>query len=355
MGYTVLYIAFGVVALWLLGEVLMQYKARLRWRLLAFAGFMGVVAGVAMRSIAVISLGAIAFAIGQTFVTMSYRRGYAAGWALVGRPGMSRRGQGGGAAEQRPVPTLSVSPIEPAGSGSDARDSAPPVYQPEAIGDDTGEYAAYTTSSAYVPDPSLGHDPSAGGPYDGAGYGYGGGYGQNAYDTRSYAPNAANTYGGYGAGYGGTADYQAAAYDSAAAAYGSGAYGTGGTSDTGSYGTVNPDNGYGTGSQGGASYGGPADNSAYDPSGGYGAQEYGAQGYGAGSYDTTAYGYGDQGGWNADPLTYQPPQGQGGGQGDPYDPYGTPPGGVWVPQQQTEEPYPPAPAADPSGYDQHRY
>lgn len=45
MGMTVLYIAFGFVALWLLAEVLMQYKARLRWRLLAFAGFVGVVAG----------------------------------------------------------------------------------------------------------------------------------------------------------------------------------------------------------------------------------------------------------------------------------------------------------------------
>ncbi len=33
MGWTVLHIAFGVVALWLLGEVLLQYKARLRWRL----------------------------------------------------------------------------------------------------------------------------------------------------------------------------------------------------------------------------------------------------------------------------------------------------------------------------------
>jgi hypothetical protein len=41
MGYTVLYIAFGVVALWLLGEVLLQDKARLRWRALAFVGFLG--------------------------------------------------------------------------------------------------------------------------------------------------------------------------------------------------------------------------------------------------------------------------------------------------------------------------
>ncbi|MEU0037384.1 hypothetical protein ABZ063_25890, partial [Streptomyces sp. NPDC006333] len=46
MGLTVLYIAFGIVALWLLGEVLLQYKARLRYRLLAFVGFAGVVLGV---------------------------------------------------------------------------------------------------------------------------------------------------------------------------------------------------------------------------------------------------------------------------------------------------------------------
>jgi len=61
MGYSVLYIAFGIVALWLLGEVLLQYKARLRWRLLAFAGFMGVVGGVALREVVIILLGAIAF------------------------------------------------------------------------------------------------------------------------------------------------------------------------------------------------------------------------------------------------------------------------------------------------------
>ncbi|MEU2879610.1 hypothetical protein ABZ651_25840, partial [Streptomyces sp. NPDC007070] len=86
MGWTVLYIAFGVVALWLLGEVLLQYKARLRWRLLAFAGFLCVVVGVLMPSVLVIALGTAAFAVGQTFVTLSFRRGFAAGWA-VSRPG----------------------------------------------------------------------------------------------------------------------------------------------------------------------------------------------------------------------------------------------------------------------------
>ena len=84
MGWTVLYIAFGIVALWLLGEVLLQYKARLRWRLLAFVGFLGVVLGVLIPSVIVIGLGAAAFAVGQTYVTLSFRRGFAAGWAVSG-------------------------------------------------------------------------------------------------------------------------------------------------------------------------------------------------------------------------------------------------------------------------------
>src|ERR1700759_762352 len=95
MGYSVLYIAFGIVALWLLGEVLLQYKARLRWRLLAFAGFLGVVGGVYLREVIVIVLGAIAFGAGQSFVTLSYKRGFSTGWALGGRPGSSRRRRGG--------------------------------------------------------------------------------------------------------------------------------------------------------------------------------------------------------------------------------------------------------------------
>lgn len=74
MGWTVLYIAFGVVALWLLGEVLLQYKARLRWRALAFTGFLGVVVGTVLPSILVIGVGIAAFAVGQTFVTLSDRK-----------------------------------------------------------------------------------------------------------------------------------------------------------------------------------------------------------------------------------------------------------------------------------------
>ncbi|GGP69350.1 hypothetical protein [Streptomyces abikoensis] len=100
MGWTVLYIAFGVVALWLLAEVLLQYKARLRWRLLAFTGFLGVVAGVLVPSVVVIVIGALAFGVGQTFVTLSFRRGFSRGWAL--RRGAADDGDGPGGAGAGP-------------------------------------------------------------------------------------------------------------------------------------------------------------------------------------------------------------------------------------------------------------
>ncbi|MFD7920412.1 hypothetical protein ACFV3R_14435 [Streptomyces sp. NPDC059740] len=128
MGWTVLYVAFGVVALWLLGEVLLQHKARLRWRLLAFVGFLGVVVGVALPSILVIALGAVAFAVGQTLVTLSFRQGFTTGWALPhplqGRRGGSggrRRGAGG-------APPLHVSDVEPVPEGTEG--SAPPDQAP---------------------------------------------------------------------------------------------------------------------------------------------------------------------------------------------------------------------------------
>jgi hypothetical protein len=153
MGWTVLYIAFGVVALWLLGEVLLQYKARLRWRLLAFGGFLGVVLGVLLPSIVVIAFGAIAFAVGQTYVTLSFRRGFSTGWALGGSPGASRRRRSGstqGAAVTH-EPTLEVSDLayEPAGAPAPETDA---VYEPQPLLDDTGQYGVYgdTAYTAYA-------------------------------------------------------------------------------------------------------------------------------------------------------------------------------------------------------------
>ncbi|WP_328678747.1 hypothetical protein OG905_30075 [Streptomyces sp. NBC_00322] len=144
MGWTVLYIAFGVVALWLLGEVLLQYKARLRWRLLAFAGFLAVVFGVLLPSVVVIAVGAIAFAVGQTYVTLSFRRGFSTGWALGGSPGESRRRKAGPRSDAPPrEPTLEVSDL-----AYEAADPDPePVYEPQPLPDDTGQYGVYNEAA----------------------------------------------------------------------------------------------------------------------------------------------------------------------------------------------------------------
>jgi hypothetical protein len=296
MGWTVLYIAFGIVALWLLGEVLLQYKARLRWRLLAFGGFLGVVAGVLMSNVLVIGLGAAAFAVGQTYVTLSFRRGFEAGWAvnapagLVGRRGRPERG--------RQEPTLEVSGLEAAEGGPDDRDAygdparthgagqgglpyghddydrddvfspARPVdptaaettavYEPQPLPDDTGSYGVYADSG-------YGRDQQApAGAAQAADQSY-------AYDYSGYAQQ--------GYGYDTGAQQQYAAYS---------------------------DPYIGTPTYGGTSY----DTGGYDTSGG---QQYGQQGYGQDQYATgTSGGYGGE----------------------------TPAGGVWVPQQRsTDDPY----------------
>ncbi len=163
-GWTVLYIAFGIVALWLLGEVLLQYKARLRWRLLAFTGFMGVVLGVLLPSVFVIAGGAVAFAIGQTYVTLSFRRGFSTGWAIGGRPGESRRRKRGARAVEQ-EPTLQVSDLE-----YEPAAPAEPVYAPvEPLPDETGQYGVYDAAAYAAQQPRS--------------EGFGAGYG--VYDSHS--------------------------------------------------------------------------------------------------------------------------------------------------------------------------
>ncbi|MFF2505355.1 hypothetical protein ACFVTY_18510 [Streptomyces sp. NPDC058067] len=179
MGWTVLYIAFGIVALWLLGEVLLQYKARLRFRLLAFVGFVGVVLGVLIPSVIVIGIGAITFAVGQTYVTLSFRRGFSTGWALGGNPGASKRRK-----MKEPVrqdPTLEVSDLEyePQPQAPEPQAEATAVYAPEPLPDDTGQYGVYTPAAAHAdPSPDYGYDTYAG--YDQQTYGYDGGQQQYA-------------------------------------------------------------------------------------------------------------------------------------------------------------------------------
>ncbi|MGW0839296.1 SCO2102 family sporulation regulator [Streptomyces sp. NPDC002787] len=283
MGWTVLYIAFGVVALWLLGEVLLQYKARLRWRLLAFAGFLGVVLGVLIPNVIVIALGAIGFAVGQTYVTLSFRRGFEAGWAVRPRPGEGeddgksakigkagkkrRRGE-----PERQDPTLEVTDLEATAAGTyhqgedpldDDRDDdvfvrprstpaaagATTVYSPEPMPDDTSSYGVYGDDNAYAGAPEQ--------PYATAG--------QSAQDE-------AFAYYGY--------DQQGYGYDQAQQQY--------------------------------AAYSDPyIGTQTYDATASY-DQSYGQQGYGQQGYGQDQYGNGGYGGE-------------------------TPPGGVWVPQQRNTD------------------
>ncbi|MFF4725397.1 hypothetical protein ACFY3M_08680 [Streptomyces mirabilis] len=304
MGWTVLYIAFGIVALWLLGEVLLQYKARLRWRLLAFVGFLGVVFGVLIPSVIVIGLGAAAFAVGQTYVTLSFRRGFAEGWAVGNRQGAeSAAGKGFGKSKRRrgedhEDPALEVSDLEtaegaearaeglapgaaysqgddftreddvfspahsdrfmPPGSGNLTAAEATAVYEPQPLPDDTGSYGVYS-DTAYAAATDQSYAAAA-----------------QSQDQQAYA------YDGYSTGY----DQQQYGYDNSQQQY--------------------------------AAYSDPY---------------IGTQTYGGASYDTT-YGGGDQ--------QYTQQQ-QGYGQ-DQYATGGyggeTPAGGVWVPQQRnTDDPY----------------
>lgn len=380
MGWTVLYIAFGCVALWLLGEVLLQYKARLRWRLLAFTGFLGVVIGVLMPSILVIFVGTVAFATGQLFVTLSFRRGFSTGWAIGGKPGSSRRRR---SEEDAPPPAVDAEPVLEVSQLEET-----PTYQPLPLPDDTGQYGVYERDedelyAAQGQGQSYGQSPGQsygqpGQPVASPQSGYAtAGYESAAFDT---GPLGASSYdtGSYGSGpaYGsGSHDYDTGSFETGSydtAAYSQPSYG-GGSWDTGSYTTERyqdtygsplysagdeqpyQDNyGYGTGQY--SAYPGPyaggeagpmppaspaGPNDLYDPlagdyqaHSGYPAPPSGAAPYG--EYDSGQY-----------PTTGYPPE--------------TPPGGVWVPQQREPDltQPPPYPPQDNGGYDyynpQQRY
>ncbi|MET9894011.1 hypothetical protein ABZZ47_28100 [Streptomyces sp. NPDC006465] len=306
MGLTVLYLAFGIVALWLLGEVLLQYKARLRFRLLAFVGFLGVVLGVLMHSVVVIGLGAAAFTVGQTYVTLSFRQGFAQGWAINGRsasakPSKRRRGE-----PEDEDPSLEVADLEaveeaayrrdddyaadddvfspaqsdrfmPPGSAEPAAAESTAVYEPQPLPEDTGSYGVYN-AAAYA----AATDQS----YAGAG---------QSQDQQAYA--TAQDQQAYATG-GQSQDQQAYAYDGYTG-YGQQQYG------------------YDNSQQQYAAYSDPY---------------IGQQTYTGASYDTSYTG-GDQ--------QYTQQQ-QNYGQ-DQYatGTYGgeTPAGGVWVPQQRTDDQY----------------
>ncbi|MFE0691533.1 hypothetical protein ACFV0Z_25655 [Streptomyces xiamenensis] len=204
MGWAVLYIAFGIVALWLLGEVLLQYKARLRWRLLAFSGFLAVVLGVVLPNVPVIALGTLAFATGQTFVTLSFRRGFSTGWALGGQPGNSKRRRREGAEESGEMRPLD--PVEESSeAGYDGPPSPPPAppAAPGESGADGGGYDAWDydpqtahqgESAPQEQDPYAGHQAGAQSPETVYGDGY---HEQQPYDAAGtgYDPAQHQPYG----------------------------------------------------------------------------------------------------------------------------------------------------------------
>ncbi|GAB3114026.1 hypothetical protein GCM10027160_19120 [Streptomyces calidiresistens] len=371
MGWTVLYIAFGLVALWLLGEVLLQYKARLRWRLLAFFGFLGVVFGVLLPSVPVITLGALAFAAGQTLVTLSYRKGFSTGWALGGNPGTSPRRR-----EVRPMDPL---PDGPAGASSDpiAADDgyAPRVggrREPAPVGAGHDREDRDTAHTAVLPGVGGGWGETPGEPHqDPAARSYG------QEDTHAYADwsdpgaGAAGTTGSPGGsgttgdGWGGwdtapAGDGVGARADAGGPAYGGtdwsdgttpgrapASYGMGDPYETGGWSTV----GYGgiadTGAQPVADWG-VAPRAAEAPTGGWGTTPTPPGNVPGGTEDTFAGGWsgvadtGTQGygypapepGWSGAEAAPPP--------GAPWSPDGpqyseTPPGGVWMPQQRDGE------------------
>ncbi|WP_441246538.1 hypothetical protein [Kitasatospora sp. McL0602] len=82
IGHLLLYAALVVVAVWLVAELLLQHRAPVHWRALALAGFLCVVAGMALGSVPVIGAGAAAFAVGQVFVTLAVKQGRPVGWSL---------------------------------------------------------------------------------------------------------------------------------------------------------------------------------------------------------------------------------------------------------------------------------
>lgn len=302
MGMTVLYIAFGFVALWLLAEVLMQYKARLRWRLLAFAGFAGVVAGVVLPSVLVIGAGAVAFAVGQTLVTLSFRKGFVSGWALrrgkAPEPELpqSRRRRAGGA--PRPEPALEVTALE---------------YGPDPVGDEDSDEESGAFTAGPVREQAPAYYPAQPAADGAAPYGV---PGETAAFASPFVPaeQDAHQYAAYydpqtQGGYDYTTGYPAPGEQQVYAAYSDPYIGTGGA--------VAPQQPYG--------YEAPYGGYAPDP------------------YAPDPYAHGQQEQYSLD----------------------TPPGGVWVPQQRdANQPYPaeepqqqpyPYPYQGTGEYEQYRY
>ncbi|MFD7988040.1 hypothetical protein ACFXKJ_01085 [Kitasatospora indigofera] len=154
IGYLLLYAALAVVALWLVAELLLQNRAPLHWRAVALGGFLGVVAGMAARSVLVIGAGAVLFAVGQVFVTLSVKRGFRGGWSL-------RRSDG-----ELPGPLAKVPLLSAATGGEDVAEPVV-VQQVGEIGAVEADISDFETAT-YQAVPFDADDDDA---YDSAGFG----------------------------------------------------------------------------------------------------------------------------------------------------------------------------------------
>ncbi|MFF5566789.1 hypothetical protein ACFY7Z_12410 [Streptomyces sp. NPDC012623] len=345
MGWTVLYIAFGIVALWLLGEVLLQYKARLRWRLLAFAGFLVVVLGVLIPQVFVIAVGAIAFAVGQTYVTLSFRRGFATGWSIGGSPRAGRRRRASSAAADR-EPALEVSDLEyePVTPPADAA----PAYGERSGSDDTGPYGGYDDAPAAARSEDTAREQGSedrGSQQSADGWGTGfdayPGYQQYSPDQTDqtdqdvFAPRKQDGYADQDS-YGNQDAYAGKEAYAAQDAYSTGYPGQDAYAAQDAY-APQYDYGNATGDQRYAAYSDPyVGSSQHSPA---------HDGHPYGPYDGLGEGPGDGRQQYADPYDSRQYAGD------------TPPGGVWVPQQRErdENAFPPLPGEQPQqqGYDPH--
>ncbi|WP_042398752.1 hypothetical protein [Streptacidiphilus carbonis] len=172
IGLAVLYAAFALVALWLLGELLLQHRAAPYWRVLALLGFLALVAGVAKGSVPLIGGGVVAFGAGQYLVTRSVKAATGTHWSLrspdgslpgplAGVPllaGVFPAGEAApaGTAEERAVRVGEVGPIEEAPT-TIAYD--PAAFEEEAAGE---EYPQQQPYPEYVPSPQPGTQYSDG-------------------------------------------------------------------------------------------------------------------------------------------------------------------------------------------------
>lgn len=367
LAWLALYAMFGLVALWLLWEVLMQYKAPLRWRALAFVGFLCVVLGVLMPSVVVIGLGVVVFALGQIKVTLSYRSGYSGGW-VVNRRGEDEDYGDGYDAERYDEAAYDGHQAPP----PPERGAAYPAYEPEnappmpAAQEQTAQFSPFGAEQAFA-GAAPGQQAYADG-YDsygnGAGYDSGSYATTSAYDSGSYATTSAYDTGSHAT----TSAYDTGSH-ATTSGYEAGGYATNGAGTNG-YGQdqqIYPDaGGYGPEHQyAGYDTAAPAPAAYADP---YGGTEYASPPPPPPYYDSTqggrpSYDTGGAGYPGYDQQQYaQYSEGYDTGQQPAYgqEGYGTQGEGVWMPQQRdadplgTEDPY--AQQQNYPGYEQqYRY